>query len=147
MTTPEYITKQRAGEILGLSPRRVLEMASEGRIGKLEIRSPETNLMQTVLAAVDVFRVKQERETPRSLAVPQPAASLAPATSALVPQSAAPPQFRPHEWLSVAEAAQYTRLPESEIERAVGKEELRARNVGVRPGGRYRIKCSDLDGL
>jgi hypothetical protein len=58
----EYITKEIAAEMLGLSPRRALELADEGKIGKQESDNPQTKRRQTVLSAKDVKRLAAERQ-------------------------------------------------------------------------------------
>src|SRR5262249_20343039 len=50
-------------------------------------------------------------------------------------------------WLTVAEAAVFTGLPESAILKLIAAGMLKAIDCGPRPGGRYRMRPIDLDQL
>ena len=53
----------------------------------------------------------------------------------------------PRPWLTLDEAAEYSGLPASAVARLIHAGKLRALDVGIRPGGRYRIRRADLDAL
>lgn len=54
----------------------------------------------------------------------------------------------PHDWLTLAEAAAATHgLPESFLLGLIHAGELPCCDVGVRPGGRYRVKRRDLEAI
>lgn len=55
-SAPEYITKQIAAQMLGLSVRRVLELSQSGAIKRRQVTDPVTKRRQTVLLAKDVAR-------------------------------------------------------------------------------------------
>jgi excisionase family DNA binding protein len=157
-TEVKMISKEAAADRLGISTRRVLEFAQAGSLRSEKRRNPETNLWTVVFHAGDVERLRDERATPRpnlsrarneiARANAATLAALAtPATLLLAP--AAPPRlWEPHEWLTLAEAAIYLRgLPEAYLLTLIDGKKLPACNVGVRPGGRWRVKRSDLDSI
>lgn len=53
----------------------------------------------------------------------------------------------PRPWLTLGEAAEYSGLPKSTLQALIDASQLKAIDCGPRPGGRYRIKRVDLDGL
>jgi len=69
--TPEpvkWLNKEEAASILDLSPRRVLELATEGKLQSARIRNPATGQTSVQIDAGSVERMKWEREHP----TPQP---------------------------------------------------------------------------
>ena len=58
-----------------------------------------------------------------------------------------PPIYHPHQWLSLAEAAAYTGLPQSTLRKLLASRKLLGLDTGPRFGGRWRIKRSDLDNI
>jgi excisionase family DNA binding protein len=56
-----------------------------------------------------------------------------------------PPVYHPGQWLSLAEAAAYTGLPQSTLRKLLASRKLLGLDTGPRFGGRWRIKRSDLD--
>jgi len=58
-----------------------------------------------------------------------------------------PPIYHPGQWLSLPEAAAYTGLPQSTLRKLIASRKLLALDVGPRPGGRWRVKRSDLDAI
>lgn len=146
--SPEYITKEIAAEMLGISPRRVLELAtSEKKLRWKESYNPDSHRRQTVLSLEDVKRLAAERQPstalsaiPRS-ALPQLAASSTPA-SGPAPESrpfdAVPPCVR----LTVKEAAAYLRIPEQQVRALIASGKLPAEKVG-----HTRVRRRDLDAL
>ncbi|MGA2737821.1 MAG: helix-turn-helix domain-containing protein [Bryobacteraceae bacterium] len=57
------------------------------------------------------------------------------------------PIYHPAQWLSLAEAAAYTGLPQSILRKLLGNRKLPGLDTGPRLGGRWRIKRSDLDAI
>jgi hypothetical protein len=145
----QYVTKEIAAELLNLSPRRVLELADEGKIRRHETYNPATKRRQTVLSAEDVKRLAGERTgtavVPIAASSPQLAAS-----SHLASRAEAPPVFDLDAlWLSLDAAEVYSGLPADHLAGAIEAGELPARDVGIRRGvrGRWRVRRQDLDNL
>ena len=57
------------------------------------------------------------------------------------------PVYHPSQWLSLAEAAAYTGLPQSILRRLLANRKLPGLDIGPHLGGRWRIKRSDLDNI
>jgi len=57
------------------------------------------------------------------------------------------PVYHPGQWLSLAEAAAYTGLPQSTLRKLLASRKLPGLDTGPRLGGRWRIKRSDLDNI
>jgi len=137
----EYLTKAIAAQRLGLSVRRVLEISNAGKIRHRHIIDPGTQREQMVLLAADVKRMAAAKR-----------GVLAPVGAEVVPHARTEPApvpaaAAPRLWLTAAEAAEYSGLPASYLIELVQSGLLLARDVGVRPGGKYRIRRVDLDGL
>jgi excisionase family DNA binding protein len=130
---PEYLTKEIAAKRLDLSVRRVLELRAAGKIRSSRQIDPATQREQLVLLASDVNRLVTD------------AANVRMAREKLALPPTEPPPLRP--WMTAAEAADYSGLPAGFLVRAIEAGELVALDVGVRPGGRYRIRRTDLDAL
>ena len=147
MTKPEYISKRRAAEALGISPRRLLELSQSGRIKRHYHNDPQTHRRAAVFARPDVERLAAERIQ----AAPQSAASVAIPGGTLRPSSQAialPAPDRP--WLTLNEAAAYTGLPASFLGSLITGGKLAALDIGAwrgRDGGRWRVNRRDLDGI
>jgi excisionase family DNA binding protein len=141
---PEYLSKQIAAQELGLSVRRVLELSNAGKIRRKRVIDPTTQREQTVLLAADVARLAAA-STSTAIAAPAGAADvrLARLNPALPPIEPAAPRL----WMTAAEAADYSGLPASFLIHAIDTGALRALDVGVRAGGRYRIRRADIDAL
>lgn len=173
----EYLDKPQAAKRLGISPRRLLELAASGRIKRHYLKNTRSQRKIVTFKTDDVERLARERDeqallppsyephstSQLSLKVNKhkgtvhggsDLASLATLISTkLLPAAPAGP---PREWLTVEEAANYTGLPASfllelihktmELKRLAGPR-LPALDVGVRPGGRWRISKRDLDAL
>jgi len=140
----EYLTKAIAAQRLGLSPRRVLELGNLGNIRHRRVVDPKTRRKQTVFLATDVARLAAAPDNPGALT------PFSAAARSLFPYAALPPAAEPAAprlWLTPAEAAEYSGLPASYLIELVHSGTLLARDVGVRPGGKYRIRRADLDGL
>lgn len=149
---PEYISKRRAAEALGISPRRLLELSQSGRIKRHYHNDPQTRRRAAFFARPDVERLAAARIQ----SAPQSAASLAIPGGTLRPQSqaialpAAEAPARP--WLTVDEAADYTGLPASFLVSLIIDGKLAALDVGRRGQnsgrlGRWRVNRRDLDAI
>lgn len=163
MVSTSYITKEIAARILGVSPRRALELCSEGKIRSKEGHNPQTKRRQTLLVEEDVRRLAAERTTLSDLvataALPH-VGSASPHEAQAALQRASELSVRnpaeashisaaspvPRNWLTLDEAAACG-LPASYLLSLIESGELPARNVGVRPGGRWRIRRADLEQL
>jgi len=156
---PAYLTKDVAARISGRSQRRLLEMAAKGQITKLIVPDHNNNdrpiavFLQSDIEALAKIPFGGRRafaamqpgtaatpvvEGNRSIAIIRPKPSGVPA----LPQTGAV-----RLWLTLAEAADYTGLPESWLAARIAAGKLPALDVGVRPGGRHRVSRKDLDAI
>jgi hypothetical protein len=138
----EFLSKAIAAKELGLSVRWFMDFADRRGIEKIRRFDPETRRQATFFRAADIARLKAE-------GMPQPvtAAAAQPPTSrqtAIMPIPSPPAQNSPRPWLDIAQASEYSGLPAAAIRDLIRRGKLRALDVGVRPGGRYRVKLSDL---
>ena len=147
-SSPEYISKQIAAQMLGLSVRRVLELSQTGAIKRRQVTDPVTKRAQTVLLARDVAKAVAAIDGQKRLVAyrgdgaGEVAVDRAP--QPLLP-APAPAPIRP--WLTVEEAAEYSGLPASFLLGMVDAGRLPALDVGVRAGGRYRIARRAVDAI
>jgi excisionase family DNA binding protein len=141
---PEFISKEIAAQRLGLSVRRVLELSANGAMRRRQVTDPVTKRRQTVFSAAEVHRAVMDGKQ-RLVAYRGGAGEVAalPPVQALPAPSPAPD--RP--WLTVDEAADYSGLPGTYLLRMIEERRLGALDVGVRPGGRYRIARRDVDAI
>lgn len=143
---PGWITKPEAAKRLNRSESRVSNI--EG-IRKQLVRHPKSQQFVNLCHEGDVERILYAREHPGEVSrVPAKADKPNPfGVSALSKLFREPdePAFKP--WLTVAEAAGYTGLPKSMIEYLIAVRSLSALDCGPRPGGKYRIKRTDLDAI
>jgi len=144
---PEYLSKQIAAQRLGLSVRRVLELSSAGKIRRTREVDPATGRENTVLLAADVARLT--RNAVNAVNGVFPASGGAAEVRLARPNLALPPiePPAPRLWMTAAEAAEYSGLPASFLVHAIDTGALLALDVGVRPGGRYRIRRADIDAM
>jgi excisionase family DNA binding protein len=92
--------------------------------------------------------MSESKPQPRKLAVRATRAVAFPdASQAGVTSAFQPPIYHPSQWLSLAEGAAYTGLPQSTLRRLLATRKLPALDTGPRFGGRWRIKRSDLDAI
>ena len=142
---PEYLSKTIAAARLGLSVRRLMELAQQGKIEGFRQFDPQTRRDATMFDVSDVARLKAEW-TPKAivpaLAAPTPSTALVRTNGGLSAPAAAP---SPRPWLTIGEAADYSGLPAATLRQFVESGRLAALDVGVRPGGRYRVRRADLD--
>jgi len=155
----EWITREDTLAQLGMKDRRLRDYIAAGKIRQQEGR----------LHAGDVARLQTERDGKKSDAQVRALATIDPQmrkatklaeTRALLQAGAAAGKNElqlgneavaasPHAraWLTLAEAEDYTGLPEMFLLALIDGGKLPACNVGVRAGGRYRVKRSDLDAI
>jgi hypothetical protein len=137
----EVLTTELAAERLGLSVRRLRELAQLGRIERHRQVDPVTKREATFFRAADVDRLRAELH-------PDPVAARA---LLALPPSPVPDSGSEHPrsanalWLTLDEAEDYTGLPVSILRDLIEAQALRAMDVGVRPGGRFRVRRVDLD--
>jgi excisionase family DNA binding protein len=168
--TAQWISKEEAGNRLGVSPRRALELAKEGRLQSDQVVNPKSGKPVTRIQAGSVERFIAERgvipdPAPRTRAHNEPMLAADPITDLSRRHDALPGQVEalarllcgdgairttsappPHLWLTVKEAAAYSGLPVDLIENCIGKGELKALFIGKgRRGGAWRIRKVDLE--
>lgn len=152
-----WITKEEAAKILAvsrngrkpqpISARRILEFTQMNVLRSAKQRDPHSGQMMTVVSAADVERFRQERANPVTLpAVPNEPKSKSKLLLA-APQAPAAPVAHTRAWLTLAQAEDYTGLPDTFLQSLIDQGTLPALNVGVRAGGRYRVKRTDLDAI
>jgi excisionase family DNA binding protein len=141
---PEFVSKEIAAERLGLSVRRVLELSASGVLKRRQVLDPVTKRRQTVFASADVHRAVMDGKQ-RLVAYRGGAGEVA----ALPPvqEISAPSPAPDRPWLTVDEAAGYSGLPASFLLGMIEERRLGALDVGVRPGGRYRVARRDVDAI
>jgi excisionase family DNA binding protein len=123
----EYLSKAIAAERLKISVRRLMEVSEAGKLKRYWEYDPATRRKTTMFRASDVSRLVAEM-TPKAIG---PASEPAP----------------PRPWLNLDESAEYSGLPASVLRDLVAGGHLPALDVGVRPGGRFRVRRADLDAL
>jgi excisionase family DNA binding protein len=137
---PEFLTKQIAAARLKLSPRRVLELAAAGKIRQRRVIDPKTKRTQMVLLAADINRLAAGT-------APAPVSAATEMRVARLNAALPPVEVTPRPWMTADQAAEYSGLPASFLLGMIASGRLAALDVGIRPGGRYRIKRTDLDGI
>jgi excisionase family DNA binding protein len=150
----ELWTKEVAAEYLSMSVRRLMELSAEGKPKRYREVDPETKREAVMFRCEEIKQMREESRAavlsnalarvPRRFAIEAPAAdrmvSLGQAKWATEASAAAP-------WLTLDDAAEYTGLPASVLQRFIEAGRLPAIDVGVRPGGHWRVKRSDLDAI
>jgi excisionase family DNA binding protein len=146
-----YLSKAVAAKRLGLSVRRLMEISAAGKLKRYKGEDPATRRESVMFDAGEVARLK-DAWTPKAVvpaALPRPARSTAlvsyPNDKGRALDSSG--QNGPRPWLDLAQASEYSGLPEKAIRDLIRRGKLRALDVGVRPGGRYRIARRDLDAI
>jgi len=142
-----WLNVEQAAKILGLKPRRLLDLRDQVR--HTRVPNPKSGKPVLAFEAADVARFQAERRKPSELGMIR----AAPRDVAIVQQPIAArtteptPVLHPFAWYTVEEAALYTRLPASFLLQLIQASKLPAFDVGVRPGGRWRVRKQDLDAL
>lgn len=167
-----WLTKKQAAERLGLSESRVAAMLvpnmsddaaenfrrEQNQIRGKRDRNPSSNQLVVLFLAGDVERIAFERQNPTEVTkVPgkkldkpgvDPLTELFQKTGLMsvrgLPRVQEPPQ---KPWITISEAAEYSGLPASAISKLVESGKLPALDCGPRPGGKWRVKRTDLDAL
>jgi len=161
-----FISKEEAGERLQLSTRRVLDLAKQGKIQSTRVIDPSLGKPVVRIHAGSVERYLDIRQAHQSGHPPVlPAEPETPAISGIVtPRRSArrrhaesnawlteraagnyPEWHHIPLWLDLRQASAYSGLPAGILKRFVLSGELPALNVGVRRGGRWRIRRIDLE--
>jgi len=170
LTEVEWISKAQAAERLDLSPRRVLELAKQGKLQSSRVIQPTTGQPVIVIHAGSVEHYRDKLSAPLVWgdAAREPCAN---GTQTHVPDAAREPcanrtgthalptigeilgvisrATRPRYalWLTLDQAADYSGLPAAILRAWVQSGKLAALDVGRRRGGRYRLSRRDLDGI
>jgi len=138
----EYLTKDDAAKRSGRSVRRLLELASRGQLRKRIIRDAKNgNRALTLFHAGDIAALADGEAPHGALQISGPVRPIA-----ALPQGEELAKA-PRLWLTLAEAADYSGLPASYLLAQIGEKKLPALDVGVRPGGRWRISRHDLKAI
>jgi len=153
----EYLNKELAATRSGLSVRRLLELASNGRIRKRHFKDPKSKRIIAVFHTADLDKLKsgsvgdtKYRSVPDTRVMRFPSSEASPhiASSEALPHSDSASVISPtRPWMTLAEAGEYSGLPSSFITRLIEAGKLPGLDVGVRPGGRWRVAKRDLDAL
>jgi excisionase family DNA binding protein len=167
MKTNEWLSKEEAGVRLGkLSNRRVLELAAEGRLESERVRDPNTGQMVVRIHSGSIERLLDERNAPKPIPdpsprkpgevrePPHPSQSLARRVTEVMAiaqmlregyANGAASARSARLWLTVDEAADYSGLPAVTLRGLIGRGNLPAMDVGIRRGGRWRVRRIDLE--
>jgi len=141
----ELLTKQIAADRLELSIRRIIELSAAGVFTRHREFDPETKREAIMFDAAEIEAYRRDAATkpaPGALAV-RP--SRLPLDDYDIDDAADTGAGR--LWLTLAEAAAYSGLPASHLLAEINSGELAARDVGVRPGGHWRVRRLDLDAI
>jgi hypothetical protein len=162
MAQIEWISKEEAGVLLGtigrpLSSRRVLELAKEGRIESGRVRDPNNGQTVVRIHAGSIERYLERKRNPEPIPSPRGGSQDEPGMRQL---------REPHTsrgwkqlvnllrdgyadrmpaWLTLNQAADYSGLPAGMLRDFICHGKLRALDVGIRRGGRWRVRRMDLD--
>ncbi len=143
-----YLNKREAAARAGVSPRRILELASDKILRSKMVKDPRSHQMAVVVHEGDLDKYIDTFRTPavEVMARPSPSGTDDLAEKlALLKAALAPPVLK--LWLTLKEAEDHAGLPTSVLEMLIESGELPAFNVGVRKGGRWRVRRSDLDAI
>jgi hypothetical protein len=135
---PVYISKEKAAKKLGLGPRRVLELAKQGMLGKQRVWSEKTHRHQILIAESDVeqyLRRQQENAETGGIS-PAKNGAIAQETALIrmsdvitkirgdLPLPPPGPKYKEWQWLTLEEAAAELRLPAQAVVQAILTNEL-----------------------
>jgi len=139
----EYLNKELAAKRTGLSVRRLLELANRGRIQKRLVFDPISKRKIAVFCRHDLDALRSPAGA--ALQISGPDANDARPIAALHH----PPQMGVdgRSWLTLAEAETFIGLPEAFLAAQIRAGKLAALDVGVRPGGRWRVSKRDLEAI
>ena len=148
-----WLTREQAAERLKLSKSRVAALGGgadpkPGEIHTAGQKSPYSGQNCTLYHAGDVERIAFERENPGGASrVPAIVKTPNPYETSALARLTEETAFPAKPWLTIDESAAYLGLPASIIQKLVESGKLPALDCGPRPGGRWRVKRSDLDAL
>jgi hypothetical protein len=139
MSSSEYLTREIAAQRLGISERRLLDLASRGRIARKSIRDPRSGQKMYVYAAKDIGQYHDALLRTRY-------------TQAAGPPTQSMPQTLPAgplpQWLALPQAEEYSGLPAPYLRRLIKEGKLPAIDLGKdATGGRWRVSRKDLAGI
>ena len=142
------LPKQEASKYCGLSVRHLLHLAQQGQIQRKAVRDPHTHRQIVVFPLADLQRIKNN-ELPPKWVSPAPPQSWVDKTLTphITPQQPNAQKCSGPLWMTAQEAADYCGLPANFLVHLVMEGKLAALDVGVRPGGRYRISRKDIEEL
>ena len=143
----ELLTKHIAAERLGLSVRRIMELTADGTFTRHRAYDEGTKREAVMLDAAEVEKYKAA-----SGATPAPydrglVRLQLDEADKIADEAEGDGRGDGRLWLTLAESAEYTGLPASHLLAAIDSGELAARDVGVRPGGHWRVRRLDLDAI
>jgi len=143
----DYLTSEIVEKRLGLSQRRLRQIAAEGKLSRRAIVDPVTKKRAVVYRAADVAALEQQREWAEE-GLPAIAATTArPVTRLLPVVPDARIEASLHQWLSLAEAAAYIGLKERTLLRLIQEGRLKAMDEHTRGIERWRVRRADLEAL
>jgi hypothetical protein len=162
MAQIEWVNKEEAGILLGtigrpLSSRRVLELAKEGRIESGRVRDPNNGQTVVRIHAGSIERYLERKRNPEPVPSPRDGSPDEPGMRQLREPhtSRGLKQLvnllrdgyadRMPAWLTLTQAADYSGLPAGMLRDFICHGKLRALDVGIRRGGRWRVRRMDLD--
>lgn len=149
MSNPAYLTKTLAAKALGISPRRLVELAAAGQIHRHYHNDPKSRRTIALFEKTEIEQLAAQRTLADQPGGSTPARWIEPLLQAIAGQRAIESSTPKVDalWLTPAEAAQYSGLPERFLIGLIQVKQLPALDVGVRPGGRWRIARRDLDAI
>jgi excisionase family DNA binding protein len=146
----ELLTKQIAADRLELSVRRIIELSAAGVFTRHREFDPATKREAIMFDAAEIEAYRRN-----AAATPAPGAltvsgafgrpSRLPLDDYDIDDDADAGAYR--LWLTLAEAAKYSGLPASILHAMIDAGELAAIDVGVRPGGHWRVRRFDVDAI
>jgi excisionase family DNA binding protein len=145
-----WLSVEDAATRLGIKPRRMLDY--KATIRSRYVDNPKSGKEVLMFEEADVERLVAERKHVVEVGLARIAPAIAErgngamTASPYLPMIAAP-SAHARAWLTLAEAAEYSGLPDSFLLGLIDGGKLPACNVGVRPGSRYRVKRADLDAI
>src|SRR4029450_11268947 len=151
MSQPEYLTREIAAQRLGISERRVLDLAARGLIARKSIRDDRTGQKMYIYPAKDVDP-SQQLHPPASPPLAARRVALLPTRhmqaaelhTQSMPYNPAPAAQLPR-WLTVPQASVYIGLPAGYLRRLIREGQLPAIDLGKSAiGGRWRVSRKDL---
>lgn len=142
-----YLTKAAASKRSGRSVRRLLELAAAGRIRKKIVTDSKNNNRELCLFDANDIAMLASGDLPPVPVIDGQKRMLALAGPVSQPAAMLPPAPVLRRWMTLDEAAGYSGLPASILKALIERGKLLALDVGPRPGGRWRVSKTDIDGI